>query len=696
MPYTSRFGNMQVADEPYYKSEGGVANGVATLDGSGLVPLSQLPVSSIAYNTIQDAGTPVTQRNIINFQGSGVIVADDPINSRTDVTIAGSTGASTYYMNESVTEAPYKEFSSIPTIALEQDVPTTIGAGLTSVIGAFQTPSGVPNTTNIPSGLWQFFLHLYSGASTDDFDVYVEVYKRDTLGTETLLFTSDTEIITNMSTTTTMYLCDGVFPATTLLTTDRIVVKVVATNTGSGSQTIHFVTEGSQHYSVATTTLNQVVPTGAVTSVSASSPLASSGGTTPNITITQASAIANGYLSSTDWSTFNGKQDAITLTTTGTSGASTFVGNTLNIPVYATGLSYFTEAQSTTSPNNVVYVDSFTAIGSATNIDLALIPKGTGAFMLAIPDSGILGGNKRGANAIDLQTTRTNANQVASGNNSVVIGANSRASSNQGVAIGTSATASGVGVALNSNGDVTGSNATASGTGSFAINGGQASGLWSFAMGRAVASNTNAFAFGAYYTGATASGEGSVAIGGNTASSFGAVAIGGQGNLASGFMSYAFGNYTSTNGIIGRQSRGYALTPVQGETQKSEFFLSKRTTDATATTLTVNGGVANTTNQVILSNNSAYRFKGTIIGKQSGSTNVASWDVDGLIVRGANASATSLLIANVNLVQNTPAWGTPTLTADTTNGGVQIQVTGAGATNIQWTCVIDTTEVIYA
>ena len=33
----------------------------------------------------------------------------------------------------------------------------------------------------------------------------------------------------------------------------------------------------------------------------------------------------------------NGKQDAITLTTTGTSGAATLVGSTLNIPVYSSG-----------------------------------------------------------------------------------------------------------------------------------------------------------------------------------------------------------------------------------------------------------------------------------------------------------------------------------------------------------------------
>ena len=49
---------------------------------------------------------------------------------------------------------------------------------------------------------------------------------------------------------------------------------------------------------------------GTVTAVTASAPLSSSGGSTPNITITQAGTASNGYLSSTDWNTFNGKANS--------------------------------------------------------------------------------------------------------------------------------------------------------------------------------------------------------------------------------------------------------------------------------------------------------------------------------------------------------------------------------------------------
>ena len=75
---------------------------------------------------------------------------------------------------------------------------------------------------------------------------------------------------------------------------------------------------------------------GTVTSIATTSPI--TGGTittTGTIGISQADGSTNGFLSSTDWNTFNGKQGAITLTTTGTSGTATLVGSTLNIPNYS-------------------------------------------------------------------------------------------------------------------------------------------------------------------------------------------------------------------------------------------------------------------------------------------------------------------------------------------------------------------------
>ena len=51
---------------------------------------------------------------------------------------------------------------------------------------------------------------------------------------------------------------------------------------------------------------------GTVTSVTATSPLSSSGGTTPDISISKANATTDGYLSLDDWNTFNNKESSLT------------------------------------------------------------------------------------------------------------------------------------------------------------------------------------------------------------------------------------------------------------------------------------------------------------------------------------------------------------------------------------------------
>ena len=78
--------------------------------------------------------------------------------------------------------------------------------------------------------------------------------------------------------------------------------------------------------------------TGYVTSVSGTAPVVSSGGTTPAISMAAATTSVDGYLTAANFVTFNNKQNAITLTTTGTSGASTLIGATLNIPNYGSAL----------------------------------------------------------------------------------------------------------------------------------------------------------------------------------------------------------------------------------------------------------------------------------------------------------------------------------------------------------------------
>jgi len=94
----------------------------------------------------------------------------------------------------------------------------------------------------------------------------------------------------------------------------------------------------------------------------ANSPITSSGNITLNLPT--ASATNRGLLSSSDWSTFNNKQNALTLTTTGTSGASTLVGSTLNIPQYQpqlNGTGFVKISGTTISYDNNTYLTTSSA-----------------------------------------------------------------------------------------------------------------------------------------------------------------------------------------------------------------------------------------------------------------------------------------------------------------------------------------------
>jgi hypothetical protein len=96
-------------------------------------------------------------------------------------------------------------------------------------------------------------------------------------------------------------------------------------------------------------------------------------------------------------------------TNSGTSGA---VGGSTQFQIAhtASAVNYVQVTGAATGGDPVV-----SAQGSDTNIDLALQPKGTGALQAQATTSTTAGGNARGANAVDWQTSRNAASQVASG-----------------------------------------------------------------------------------------------------------------------------------------------------------------------------------------------------------------------------------------------------------------------------------------
>ena len=84
----------------------------------------------------------------------------------------------------------------------------------------------------------------------------------------------------------------------------------VQARTPSNKDTIYYDSADSQWKTASLATILGYTPANAstaVTSVTGTSPIVSSGGTTPAISLPAATSSANGYLSSTDWSTFNSK-----------------------------------------------------------------------------------------------------------------------------------------------------------------------------------------------------------------------------------------------------------------------------------------------------------------------------------------------------------------------------------------------------
>jgi len=165
----------------------------------------------------------------------------------------GGPGGQVYYLNLSNSQPPYREFSPSGTTNSQQTTAVTISNGVTSTIASFQTPTGYPNASLIPAGYWSFYLHSFKQNNNASFDIFCEVYLRTTGGTETLLVTTDPTPVTTNSPNPSMQLTDGYYSGSSINTTDRIVVKVRATNTGNQSHSITLVTEGTQHYSYGIT-----------------------------------------------------------------------------------------------------------------------------------------------------------------------------------------------------------------------------------------------------------------------------------------------------------------------------------------------------------------------------------------------------------------------------------------------------------
>ena len=89
----------------------------------------------------------------------------------------GGGGGQLFYLNLSQSKNGNRYLSTTATTAAEQSTGVTIGNGATGTIASFQ--SDELNITLIPGGVWAFYLHSYKSNSNASFNIFVEVYKKE-------------------------------------------------------------------------------------------------------------------------------------------------------------------------------------------------------------------------------------------------------------------------------------------------------------------------------------------------------------------------------------------------------------------------------------------------------------------------------------------------------------------------------------
>ena len=339
-------------------------------------------------------------------------------------------------------------------------------------------------------------------------------------------------------------------------------------------------------------------------------------------------------------------------------------------------------------------------------------PSATGTNAIAIGDDSLASGLRGMAvgysSKASGQDSAALGNATASGESSAAVGFYATASGAGAVSIGYSATASGTFAGcLGFNGKATANssialgNSYASGEDSLAAvidnntSSYGATGANSIAIGElAKATASDSFCIS---NASTASGTNAAVLGGqsNTSSGSSSTVIGGQSNLASGDLSTAKGYYGNSNGVRLKHSTG-----VYPNQQGAYYVLGYTTSDATPIALNTSVWTPSSTNQIVLPNNSAFTFSGTIIAREDATdgSDYASWEIKGAIIRDANAASTVLGQGIVNKLYATSgasAWAID-LSADTTFGCLKIQATGAASTNIRWVATVNTSEVTYA
>ena len=252
-------------------------------------------------------------------------------------TSTGGGSSVSYYLNSSVSQGTiggvaYRQLSKTPISGAGTD----IAASTNGYIASYITDANDPSLLEVPAGNFNCEFYFSVNSNAHNPYVYAELYKYD--GTTFTLLGSNVaipEYLTNGTTLSAYYFAIPVAVAA-LTVTDRIAIRIYV-NVDGRIVTLH--TENNHLCQVVTTfskgliSLNNLTRQNQFfgTGTSGTDFAISSSTATHTFNLPVASATNTGKLSSTDWSTFNGKQPAgnyVTLDTTQTiTAAKTFTEN---------------------------------------------------------------------------------------------------------------------------------------------------------------------------------------------------------------------------------------------------------------------------------------------------------------------------------------------------------------------------------
>jgi len=230
-----------------YQNKNGVSNWVeffdaanTSLTGGTGVSVTGVTWSPNNLSLLQSNGsqidTTISAFTAFNYadgnQQIGRVLTSDANGNATWQTPYLGTSLSYFFNNLSAGTSTYYQAKTDPQIGPLQTI-TNLNVVNNQLLAAFISDVNNPGITFIPHGIVELHIHAANTNSGKATELYFQFYKRTTGGTETLLGTSNitpTLGVVQSSYSTDLYLND-----ITLNITDRVVVKVYANVSGTGT-----------------------------------------------------------------------------------------------------------------------------------------------------------------------------------------------------------------------------------------------------------------------------------------------------------------------------------------------------------------------------------------------------------------------------------------------------------------------------